>query len=87
VGGDDLHEAGEGSNSEQVLAYLAGVGVGELAHQQGALGRFADALDLPGQVADEGIALSVGQRDEDDYQPAVCPPARATTTEPSPWTS
>src|ERR1700728_2543117 len=67
VGGHDLHQARERGNPEQVFPYLAGVDVGQLTHQQRPLSRPADALELPGHVADKGIAFAGRQRDENDH--------------------
>src|SRR6185369_14408795 len=67
VGGHDLHQTRERSNPEQVLAELAGVDVGQLTHQERPFSRLADTLELPGYVADEGIALAARQRDENDH--------------------
>jgi hypothetical protein len=64
VGGDDLHQTGEPSDPEQVLAYLAGVDIGQPSHHERPFSRPADTLELPGHVADEGIALAGWQRDE-----------------------
>src|ERR1700728_3619325 len=68
VGGHDLHQARERGNPEQVFPYLAGVDVGKLTHQERQFSRPADTLELPGHVADKGIALAGRQRDENDHR-------------------
>ena len=69
VGGDDLHQAGQGDHAEQTLSHLLTIAVGELAHQQRAFNAPADAVELPGQIADEGVPLAGRHRDEDDHGP------------------
>jgi hypothetical protein len=52
VCGDHLHQASERRDPEQILANLAGVGVGELAHEERPFGRLADTLELPARPRD-----------------------------------
>lgn len=88
MGGDDVHQPRERGNQEQALAYQAGVDVGQLTHQERPFSQLADTLELPSQVADEGAyRLPAGNVTKTTTEPVVCPPARTTTTEPSPYTS
>ena len=43
----DLHQARERGNPEQILAYLAGVDVGQLTHQERPFSRSADTPSMP----------------------------------------
>ena len=57
MGGDDLHQVGQGDHAEQALSHLLGIAVGELAQQQRTFNMSVDAVELPGQVANEGVPL------------------------------
>jgi hypothetical protein len=58
VGRDDLHPTGQCVDAEQALSHLFGVGVGKIAQQQWAFHALVDAVELPRQVADEGVPLA-----------------------------
>jgi len=60
VGRDDLHQAGQGNHAEQALPHFLGIAVGELAQQQRTFNTSADAVELSGQVTDEGVPLAAG---------------------------
>ena len=60
VSGDDVHQSIEGDHAQQILADLAGIMVGELAHQPWPFDSSAYAVKLPGQIADEGVSRAGG---------------------------
>ncbi|MBK3644580.1 hypothetical protein JHN46_28435 [Streptomyces sp. MBT33] len=67
MGGHDVHRVRERDHAKQVLAHQTGIRVGEHAHHEGPLGAEADRIELPGQIADEGVPLAGRQSDENDY--------------------
>jgi hypothetical protein len=87
VGGDYLHQAGQGEHAEQALSHLLVITACELEQQQRTFSTPTDAVELPGQVADEGVPRPDGTVTKMTTDPVVWPPASATTTEPSPYTS
>jgi hypothetical protein len=66
VARDNLHAPGKRHDAQKVLSHLAGIHIGEYAHEQRPLGPSSDALELPGQVADQCVTFAGGQRDERD---------------------
>lgn len=68
---DDVHQTGQRDHAEQALAHLLGVAVGEHAQQQWALNTSADAVELPRQVTDEGVALADGTVTKTTTEPGV----------------
>src|SRR5262245_5669100 len=64
VGWDDLDEVIEGDHPQQTLTYQSGVVVGEFLHEPRPFDPAADAVELPGQIADEGVSLPGGHGDE-----------------------
>ena len=68
VGRDDLHQVSQGDHAEQAQPHLLGIAVGELAQQPWPFNTPADAVELPGQVADEGVPPAGRHRDENDHR-------------------